>query len=402
MAKTLKELEAEFKSVSKLTTEAYDDIYGRGSGRGLKGAGSSLDEKYKIAVRDYRNNPDKSNKEILDAAKSEWEKRQAVYRKYQEQKNTLQKELKAAQKEADKAKKKEAEQKLVLSGYQKALDKLNDAELELGTYKGDTKYIQAYQEAQAAFENAKESGATPKPLPKPKITVPTPEKKEEKKPAGEEETPAEVTNIDEFRNILADPKNKQLLIDIQKDLIKNFGWTGKADGRYGLSFQDALGKAASARDQLPESLRGKDLRSFIKNPGDVELGLGAGGTAGTTGPVTTTRTDIDRMTKGQIASDIDARAQKVLERELTAEDKQQDWYKDLVGSIKKMVEKGVISKTTTSATGKNVKDIRTPGFAQEDINALIDRRLKMADPESLARKERIDFYTWMNNALGDR
>ena len=401
MAKTLKELEAEFESVTKLTKEAYDDIYSRSSGRGFKGAGSSLDEKYKIAVRDYRNNPDKINKEILDALKPEWEKRQGAYKKYQEQKNSLQKELKAAQKEADKTKKKEAGQKLAISGYQKALDKLNDAELELGTYNGDTKYIQAYREAQAAFENAKDSGATPKPLPKPKITVPTPKEKE-KKTKGEVEEQPEITNLDEFRNVLADPKNKQLLIDIQKDLIKNFGWTGKADGRYGLSFQDALDKAAESRDRLPISLRGKDLRAFIKNPGDVDLGTGLGAGGAVSGPVTTTRTDIDRMTKGQIASDIDERAQKVLERELTAEDKQQDWYKDLVGSIKKMVEKGVISKTTTSATGKNVKDIRIPGFAQEDINALIDRRLKMADPESLARKERIDFYTWMNTALGDR
>ena len=32
---------------------------------------------------------------------------------------------------------------------------------------------------------------------------------------------------------------------------------------------------------------------------------------------------------------------------------------------------------------------------------LIERRLRTNDPESVGRKERLDFVSWMNKALGD-
>jgi hypothetical protein len=400
--KKLEKLKDEFAEVSALTREAYDAIYGRASYANSRIPGEGLDGKYKWAVA----NQAKSDiaKKALKTLKPLWEQRQETYKKYQEQKNALSKQLKTAEKEADKAKKEEAKQKLAVSGYEKALKDLRNAEIELGTYKGDTKYIDAYQKAQAARENAIESGAKPKELPAQKIQVPTPEVKEDKAGKGKGAETQDVKNIGEFFDLIADPANKQLLIEVQKDLIKNFGWTGKADGKYSLSFQNAVASAAETRDTLPKSLRGTTFRGFLSNPG-VDLGIKGGAGAGAVTSRKQTDVSITKMTEGEINQDINDISVKILGREITAEDKNQDWYKGLVSSINKMVEKGTTTVTEQRGLGSAAtrnKYVTTPAFAQEDIEALIERRLKKADPESLARTERIDFITWMNNALGDR
>jgi hypothetical protein len=131
---------------------------------------------------------------------------------------------------------------------------------------------------------------------------------------------------------------------------------------------------------------------------------GAGG-----GLTTLTDTDIDivRKTKGQIDQDISEIAIKVLGRDISDEDKAEDWYQNLVNSIGKMYEKGTKTVTTsTSRTGdgrtvSGSKRIVTPSVAEADIDALIERRLRQGDPESVGRKERLDFVSWMNKALGD-
>lgn len=400
MAKSLEEVKDEFDRVTKLTQEAYDAIFSDASGRNFRGAGKSLDQKYKVALRDYQRNPDKSNKEILDALESEWDKRQDAYKKLQTQKNALRKDLNKAEKEDKKRKETEAKQKLTVSGYEKALDKLRQAELEVNTYQGEQKYQTAYREAKAAYDAAVEAGAKPKALPAQKVAVPEVKKEEPKGKQEEKPTEPEITNINEFFDLLADPKNKQLLIDVQKDLIKNFGWQGKADGRYGLSFQSAIQAAAESRDKLPASLRKGTFREFLTNPGDIDLGVSTGGKTGV--PTKTTTTTVSRRTEGDINKDINDIALKVLGREITAEDKKQDWYTGLVSSVNKMVERGTTTTSVIGATGRAGRTEITPGFAQEDIEALIERRLKKADPESLARNERIDFITWMNQALGGR
>ena len=268
MAKTLDQLEDEFDAISDLTREAYNAVYGSGSGRGFKGAGNSLDQKYKIALEDYRKNPDATNKEILNAVEVEWKRRSAEYKRVQEQKNSLRKELNAAKKEEEKRKRKEAETKLVLSGYNNALEKLSAAEIEIGTYQGEDKYIAAYQEAQAAYDTAVAAGANPKMLPPKKIVVPDVEKeKTTEEGKGKEDKTVEPLNMDQFRNTLADPKNQTLLIEVQKDLIKNFGYKGNADGKYSLDLQIALDNAASKMDMIPSILKqGMDFRTFLKNP----------------------------------------------------------------------------------------------------------------------------------------
>jgi hypothetical protein len=131
---------------------------------------------------------------------------------------------------------------------------------------------------------------------------------------------------------------------------------------------------------------------------------GAGG-----GLTTLTDTDVDivRKTKGQIDQDISEIAIKVLGRDISDEDKAEDWYQNLVNSIGKMYEKGTKTVTTSSSRtgdGRTVsgsKRIVTPSVAEADIDALIERRLRQGDPESVGRKERLDFVSWMNKALGD-
>lgn len=129
--------------------------------------------------------------------------------------------------------------------------------------------------------------------------------------------------------------------------------------------------------------------------------------AGALTTVTDTDVDIVRKTKGQIDQDISEIAIKVLGRDISDEDKAEDWYKNLVNSIGKMYEKGtktVTTSTSRAGDGRTVsgsKRIVTPSVAEADIDALIERRLRQGDPESVGRKERLDFVSWMNKALGD-
>lgn len=116
---------------------------------------------------------------------------------------------------------------------------------------------------------------------------------------------------------------------------------------------------------------------------------------------------ITSKTAGQVDADINDIAVKVLGRDISEEDKAEDWYGNLVNSINKMYEKGT-KTVTTSTTRKSdggiisgSKRVTTPSVAEADIDALIERRLRKNDPESVGRKERLDFVSWLNKSLGD-
>lgn len=123
--------------------------------------------------------------------------------------------------------------------------------------------------------------------------------------------------------------------------------------------------------------------------------------------VTDTDVAITRRTAGQVDADINDIAVKVLGREISEEDKAEDWYGNLVNSINKMYEKGTKTVTTSTtrkgdgATVSGSKRVTTPSVAEADIDALIERRLRKNDPESVGRKERLDFVSWLNKSLGD-
>ena len=130
----------------------------------------------------------------------------------------------------------------------------------------------------------------------------------------------------------------------------------------------------------------------------------AGGLGGQPTKAIDTSVSVTRKTKGDIDSDINEIAVKVLGREINEEDRAEDWYANLVNSINKMYEKGTTTVTTmtgrgTAATGS--KRITTPAVSDADIDALIERRLRKGDPESVGRKERLDFVSWLNKSLGD-
>jgi hypothetical protein len=94
----------------------------------------------------------------------------------------------------------------------------------------------------------------------------------------------QLNNYTQFRDTLADPANKQLLIDVQKDLKKNYPAFYKG-GTGGLTdwvkTQAAIEAIYTARGGLPVNLRGTDLRTFIANPTIPGFGS-ASGTAPTT------------------------------------------------------------------------------------------------------------------------
>jgi hypothetical protein len=130
----------------------------------------------------------------------------------------------------------------------------------------------------------------------------------------------------------------------------------------------------------------------------------AGGLGGAPTRTVATDTSVTRRTGAQTDEDINEIAIKVLGREINEEDKAEDWYTNLVNSINKMYEKGTTTVTTmtgrgTATTGS--KRITTPAVTDADIDALIERRLRKGDPESVGRKERLDFVSWLNKSLGD-
>jgi hypothetical protein len=115
------------------------------------------------------------------------------------------------------------------------------------------------------------------------------EKKAVQDQAGiQEETPAtpQDVTITEFKDLLADPANSKMLEDYQRSLQK-MGWTGKADGKYSLDFQNQIEKLYQKRVALPEALRGKTFQEFIGIAAtDPSLiGGSIGGTGGGAGNV---------------------------------------------------------------------------------------------------------------------
>lgn len=192
---------------------------------------------------------------------------------------------------------------------------------------------------------------------------------------------------------------------LAKELNKVYGLNLPMDGKYSPDLKAAYAKAL--QDRLIRSVDfGRDISTaeFLRIAAKEGTYKGKG-----SGTTTTTDTDVDitRKTVGQVNQDIEEIAVKVLGRSISEEDKAEGWYDNLVNSINKMYEKG--TKTVTNSTlrggdGKIVsgsKKVITPSVAEADIDALIERRLKKNDPESVGRKERIDFVSWMNKALGD-
>jgi hypothetical protein len=277
MAKTLRELEQEFAEASKSAEKTFNVLNGTG-GRG------GLEQAYEIAARNKAKN-DKDPGSVrnfslkeFNALKTRYDQAVRDYKTAQEAKNASNKALKNFKKEAGAEKEKATAVKVAESAYDKAVEKLTEAEAKFAGYKGQENYIAAYQAAKVAYQTAVDAGAKPKALPKEKVAIP--EVKEEEKQLTPEEQAAEdkktAVAFGQIKEQLADPKNKQLLIDVQKNLAKNFGYKGSTDGVWSIKFQDALTDAAENRVSLPKSLQGADLLRFIASPGVDFKGTGKG------------------------------------------------------------------------------------------------------------------------------
>jgi hypothetical protein len=123
------------------------------------------------------------------------------------------------------------------------------------------------------------------------------------------------------------------------------------------------------------------------------------------GPALPTR-QVYQVAEEEIAADINEIALKRLGREIQDVDKDADWYQDLVKGINKLYSKGIVTTTKevkNAKTGKMEKVVtQTPGFSKEQISERITGAVETADPESLARKQRIDNTKWLFSKGGQR
>ena len=161
--KTVKQLQAEYNQITEENRKAYDNLKGYGSG-----VFSWQNEYQKLLAKA---NPSDKDKARLAELKPKFDAAQAEYKKTQEAKNALKKELEAAKKAETEAKQGDVSKKSAQSNYDKAIASLNVATAQLGGYKGDEGYIDAYKKAKVAADALTKAGGTPS-LPEPKITIP--------------------------------------------------------------------------------------------------------------------------------------------------------------------------------------------------------------------------------------
>lgn len=112
------------------------------------------------------------------------------------------------------------------------------------------------------------------------------------------------------------------------------------------------------------------------------------------------------VTPEQIDADINDVAQKVLGRTITDNDKQAEWYSDLVNGITKMAGRGTTTEVKTvrnKKTGKLERQvIQTPEVTKEAIAERITSAVEAADPASLERRQNLDFANWAFQKMGGR
>jgi len=369
MAKSIDQLQQEFGDASEKARKAYETLNGTG-GRG------GLERDYNVAVKN-------KNKEGIAKLKPLYDKAVQDYKVAQEAKNAANLALKRAKKEETTTKSTEANQKVAQSVYDKAAEALAQAESKLTGYKGEENYVAAYKAAKLAADALTKTGVTVA-LPAPRITIPEDVKKTEDTTAV---TPEQQTvQYSKIVDTLADPKNKQILIDTQNSLKKNFGYTGSTDGNWSLAFQAALQNAYGIRNGLPKTLQNTDLITFITNPG-IDTGIKTSAT-GASGPSVTEYPTISS------ATDAVSAINKAFNAEL-GRDATQLELKTLTPKLLDAQRNSPSRQTVKIVGGKKVVEtltgLDTAQFLTDEIKktpvlkAEIDQRLKSA--QSLNRQD---------------
>lgn len=184
-------------------------------------------------------------------------------------------------------------------------------------------------------------------------------------------------------------------------LLKSAGYKIAASSKYNKKLADAY--SAAAQEAATEAQRtGRPtltIRDFLLENPQAPTGTG-------TGAGNIPSRSIYQYTEADRIKMIDDVSQTLRGQGVTEADKSAKWYKDLKKSIDNMIATGTVS---TSKRVKNPKTgqletqtISTPGFSQEQAAAVAEKAIRKATPEDVARKERVDFTSWMFSALGGK
>lgn len=208
-------------------------------------------------------------------------------------------------------------------------------------------------------------------------------------------------------NIAAEPAIVEILNMTPKDrlalskLLVGARYLKKATSKYNKSLADAYSTAAqeAATEAQRTGRPTLTLRDFLVE--NVQEPTGAGAGAGNI-----PSRSIYQYTEADRIKMIDDVSQTLRGQGVTEADKSAKWYKDLKKSIDNMIATGTVStskKVKNPKTGQlETQTISTPGFSQEQAAAVAEKAIRKATPEDVARKERVDFTSWMFSALGGK
>jgi hypothetical protein len=276
--KSLEQLQQDYADITEKNRLAYDALNSSPAGTGF-GNDDAVAVQYKNAVRS-------GNKAKIAKLKPQFDKLSAAYKKTQETKNALKKELATAKKQAETDKNKGSQLKSAKAVADKAIGDLKIAEASIDAYGGNDKYIAAYQAAQLANDALVTAGGKPTVLPEQKIVVPPLKGAGDTGTGGTDgETKPKLELLGDILTPLADPSKVAELKFLQENLKKNFGsfYKGAVDGLSSWAeTQAAVTTILDKRNQLPVSLQKLDFTAFITDPnsGDI-LGAKPGGIGGT-------------------------------------------------------------------------------------------------------------------------
>jgi len=206
-------------------------------------------------------------------------------------------------------------------------------------------------------------------------------------------------------NVAAEPAIVEILSMNPKDrlalskLLKDAGYLRTATSKYNKKLADAY--TSAAQEAATEAQRtGRPtltLRDFLVENVQAPTGTGAGNIPSRS---------IYQYTEADRIKMIDDVSQTLRGQGVTDADKSAKWYKDLKKSIDNMIATGTVStskKVKNPKTGQlETQTISTPGFSQEKVATVAEQAIRKATPEDVARKERVDFTSWMFSALGGK
>ena len=194
-----------------------------------------------------------------------------------------------------------------------------------------------------------------------------------------------------------DPKAR---LALSKQLV-GAGYLRKPTSKYTKNLADALIRAS--QDFAVEATRtgrpGLTIRDFLAENYQAPTG---GGGAGSGLP----SRSIYQYTEADKVAMLNEVSQSLRGQDITDADKSAKWYKDLKKSIDNMISTGTLSTTKKVYNPKSkkteVQTVQTPGFSKEQIAVTAEKAIRKATPEEVARKERVDFTSWMFSALGGK